>query len=742
MMGLVSSKRRFCIFAVFAAVALPAAAWPPPKIPREQIPDDMPADMRRHIEVLYDHAPNNAMCVAALRAIAAMGADAAPAVPFIAAALDRPSCDSNEEAAATLIKIGMAMEDRTIVIEPTIVAFSTGSRHGRPRALRVLRALGARQVVPALVAAMADGIGVRDGDRALQELGGYDYIEKSLAHDSPEVRQLAVRALAAMPSAWSARHLRAALSDPDDRARGLAVQGLAQLNNRGTAVTVGLEDSMFDSLKSPDPATRRYAVQLIVRSGGEAAKKIEALVPLITDSDDSVQLAVVDALGWIGGAEVVTALGSYVAHPYELARAAVARALGRTKQSSAVPLLETLLADSSSLVRENAIAALAALQGGAFGERMAQMLESDDDPLVLRTLLKLLGDLPDARHLGDLSRFLQHDDETVRVAAVETAAALGVKGQPTLLAALRNDSARVRQYAATKLRRAFRPTDGDVAQLLTLVNHPDPKTRADVFALLAHRDCKVSDLNPIRAALDDSSYDVRASAISILDRHKDYSRVNDIRPLVRVGHRGVAGAAIDMMFNAGDVDGVLVGQNHYDRNVRNRARKYLSRMDREKVRQAQARAATPRSVPAVAARVPATPVRSPRRPPVPSELPPETPAALAARLRYMYRLPGDQTADKLVAMGADAVDPVAALVDHKSPALRAAAVAVLGRIGTPAAFVAVARALSDADAGVRECATTALGRAGGSDATHALTQAMRSSDWHLRASAVQGLGRL
>lgn len=700
------------------------------------MPDNMPEEIRQHLDVLYDHAPNNAKCVAALRAIAAMGPAAAPAVPYIASALERPSCPSNEEAAETLIRIGRAIPNPTAVIEPVIVAFGVGGRHGRARALRVLRALRARQAVPAIASAISDSLRSGDDVRVFQELGGMSYLMESLKGDSPEVRRMAVRVLPAMGSDWAAQALVGALDDEDEKVRQFALQGLVEIRaGHRREIRVNMADAMFDALKSPDSATRRFAVSLIAKSMGDPTRKIEGLIPLIADPDGAVQLEVVNSLGWIGGEEIVAALGKYTHHPSDITRAAVATALGRTKETATVPFLEELLTDNAALVRENAVQSLADLQGAKFAGRMAELLDTDDDPLIMRRILQILGEWRSKEHLGDLTRFLEAGDESVRMAALDAAAGLGHAEQDTLLEALSNSSAKVREYASRKLRGSFRPTPDAAKHLLSLTGHPDPKTRGHVFALLAHRDCKISNLEPVTNALDDRDAAVLASAISILDRHGDRTVLDKVRPMVRYAHDRVAGAALDMMFHAGDVEGVAAGRKHYHHRVREKAGNYLARMDSAKVKEVLARKPPPR-------RTPPPPSRSTRTVPARYVAAKDTPETLVRKLRLMHAYPRDSTRDKLVAMGPPAVEHVAVLLAERSPGLRAAAVEVLGRIGDQAALNAVVGAMSDDAPTVRESAAVALGNIGERRALDALAEATRNPDWHLRSAAVRGLGRI
>ena len=108
--------------------ALPALAGPQPIIPKEQIPEDMPADVRRHVEELYSGKDPDQ--INAANALGHMGSDAASAAPFLASMLRDPVRHGNVgwSSAHALIRIGDA------AVEPTILAFQMGNRYARMRA--------------------------------------------------------------------------------------------------------------------------------------------------------------------------------------------------------------------------------------------------------------------------------------------------------------------------------------------------------------------------------------------------------------------------------------------------------------------------------------------------------------------------------------------------------------------------------------------------------------------------------
>jgi len=99
----------------------------------------------------------------------------------------------------------------------------------------------------------------------------------------------------------------------------------------------------------------------------------------------------------------------------------------------------------------------------------------------------------------------------------------------------------------------------------------------------------------------------------------------------------------------------------------------------------------------------------------------------------------DAAVATLASYGQRAIPAAAALLTHKDPAVRARAVAVLGRVAHPDAIPALVRALADADPAVRAASAKTLGMKG-QVAVQPLIGALEDPDPSVRASAAQALG--
>jgi hypothetical protein len=125
----------------------PAAAHPPPMVPRERIPAHLPPEIRRHIERLY--SPNDADCTAAARALGDLG-DAAAVEPLLGALQD-PDWHLRWVAAQGLgrLKDGRAAE-------PLAAALKDRHWYVRRAAAEALGALADRPALLALIGALED----------------------------------------------------------------------------------------------------------------------------------------------------------------------------------------------------------------------------------------------------------------------------------------------------------------------------------------------------------------------------------------------------------------------------------------------------------------------------------------------------------------------------------------------------------------------------------------------------------
>lgn len=139
------------------------------------------------------------------------------------------------------------------------------------------------------------------------------------------------------------------------------------------------------------------------------AKEIAASTPAQTaifKMDDLTQLfMVVIAFGDAGRAP----LEEFTASPKPNVRRSVARAIGESKDGSALPILLRLIEDPDWMVRMSAAQALGQMSPvrASAGPVLVDRLHKERDGLVFRTVLRSIGDLLYAEAIPDLIKVLQ-----------------------------------------------------------------------------------------------------------------------------------------------------------------------------------------------------------------------------------------------------------------------------------------------------------------------------------------------
>jgi HEAT repeat protein len=133
------------------------------------------------------------------------------------------------------------------------------------------------------------------------------------------VRVAALASLGRLQNDVAYQRLSEALRDDNPDARKTAVIGLSALSRC-------FDDIIRIALHDADLWVRIYAVKALGDSGNEGAAK--ALLPLLFDRETAVVLAVIDALGQLGGADAA-ALSALRSHPDEGVRERVAQIMER-----------------------------------------------------------------------------------------------------------------------------------------------------------------------------------------------------------------------------------------------------------------------------------------------------------------------------------------------------------------------------------------------------------------------------
>lgn len=750
-----------CLLIAMACTGLaPAAlAHPPPKIPRDQIPADMPPHIREQVEKLYSHRDSE--CTAGARALGAMGPEAASAAPFLASVLHRhKTCPTPNAAQESLKRIGSA------AVEPTILALRSADRYGRRRAFEVLGHLRDRRAVPAIVSSIVDGFGGGRAEDALRRIGppALEYLLVSIRDPAPQIRLAAAAALPAFASSNVVAVLAGVVADEDETVRLYALQAIERIqrDTRHGYSHVPSAESIFAAARSTDPTVRRFALKVLRGSEGEWDRKLKAFIAAIGDTDRAVALEAIDATGWFQKPSAARALTGAATRPDTLVRATVAKALGQTKQKEALPALRQLIADNSALVRENAIGAIADLEGHAAATTLTGVFETETDPMLRRKSVLLLGRWKNDQTKQALLPLLADPDHLVRFAVVDVLADFGPGGQDALLGAVTNENVVVRRYVLDKIRDRRGPEVA--AAVLEVVADPDLSVRDKAIGILSRHWHTIEDLSPIRARLADPSTRVRAQAISVLSRYGDRESMEAFVAAAGDRNADVARSGVEACARFRLVDPLVKAMGHWDWRTRESAATALAGMDDPKAREALAKAMAGKST-----RLRDVVTGAMRR------AAPEnrTPEMLVAMLRTQHSRDHDRrrAIDDLVKLGGRAVAPVTPLLKHEVPGIRIAALDVLARIGGSASVDAIVKglgdklpevrtraaaalggmgderavehlrsALYDGNVGVRESAAAALGAMGYASALGVLVSAAADTDWHMRCVATRGLG--
>ncbi len=167
------------------------------------------------------------------------------------------------------------------------------------------------------------------------------------------------------------------------------------------------------TLKDGEVRVRKAVVEALSRIGTEEA--VRYLTYALTDEDPDIRISSTLSLGAIGGKETLESLSILTADPDNFVRVSAARAIGMLRDRQSVKHLIPLLADRSGFVITTAIESLKAIGGEEACEAIAGMLSSPDDE-VRRTAISALEACEGVE--DKLMPFLTNPDWAARIAAV------------------------------------------------------------------------------------------------------------------------------------------------------------------------------------------------------------------------------------------------------------------------------------------------------------------------------------
>jgi HEAT repeat protein len=414
--------KRVGLLVVIAVLAWGPAGQGQPTIPKQQIPPDIPAEVKQRIEGLYSSDPQQ-------RASAAMGLlggpeEVAPAIPFLIAMLHDDAVlhdeaeltrlamissyarvfsfpnTPGEHAAETLARIGGRAGNR--VMDALMVPLKDKDSMVRANAIRALgemlwqmgqeqrESIGVGRAVEPLIAALEDkpAKSRRYAAVVLRHIGNPRAVEPLMAalqkDPSPEVRAAAAAALGAVKDPRPVGLLIATLENASEavEVRVSAAEALGGIGDRRAV------EPLIKTLKDKDPLVRGAALTV-----ADMIPDFRRLRPLLVDALQDPEWRV------------------------RVRATLAAVALGKLKDPAALEVLTTALHDEHPNVRAAATRSLAELKDPRAVPPLAATLREDDNSYVRWHAAMALEQFDDPRAVGPLTAALKDEDELVRTTA-------------------------------------------------------------------------------------------------------------------------------------------------------------------------------------------------------------------------------------------------------------------------------------------------------------------------------------
>ena len=760
-----------------------------PSLGREAIPADMPADVRRLVEQLYDE--DQWVMAAAAKALGEMGPEAASAAPFLASLLDGHWAQPGPNAAAAaLVRIGKGGFD-------AVAAAAATSGEARRRAVLVMSRLDGPRTVPLAVDMLTAGTGGDFCLAALRAIGerARDHVFRAAASPDAAMRRGAAAALPAFSSLplryrgidgygggdrarqdvcrtqAAVELLLKLVGDGEAGVRAAALRSLARLADCRDA-RMPLADTLRAALRDAAPAVRLTAVGVVLAAAETDKARFDALAPLTGDGDPSVRAAAAAALGSLPGerARGVPLLVKLLADPAAAIRREAAGALGELRATEAEGALLAALTDEARLVQVAAAAALATTAGKAGIDALAALAKGPADPAVRVAAVESLAvlyaamcararpgggrrtaggsfrpdDSPQAETIFQaLSRALADPLADLHIPAIRALArtppGAGKDLVPLLLEALSSPEEATRLLVVREFLRGGGIRDD---RLLEAVHRRilSGKLSAGELeyscGLLAHWGDARS-LPVFRKVLLSGRVKSGAAIGALVaagGESLDFVLANLGNPNGRV-RENVAARLADHLGEAKVRDFVRAGLRGGDENLRAGARRVTALAPRAVIDDADS--PTDRLRNAILAG-PEGLARYSRHT--------NDPEAVRAATALLADARGDVRAGAAAVLGTLG-DPTATPALRKALAdpdatVRARAAEAIAALGDRAAAPALGAALGDPAEAVRESAAEALGRLGDPNAAAALVKALGGGDWHLRRAAAAALGSL
>ncbi len=245
---------------------------------------------------------------------------------------------------------------------------------------------------------------------SISKLGDSRAVEKLrrlLKDPYEDVQESAVEALAILRDSLDIGGLIADLRDGNPALRRNTALILGKI---GCGEAVG--DLGF-SLKDENVRVRRAVVESLSRIG--TAEAVRYLTYALTDESPDIRISAALSLGGIGGDGVLESLTILTSDPDNAVRVAAAKSLGMLGDPGAVKTLAGLLGDRNGFVVAAAVESLGGLGGDEARDAIIGMLSSRDEEIRRTALIALA---PAAGVEENLLPFLRDTDWATRIAAV------------------------------------------------------------------------------------------------------------------------------------------------------------------------------------------------------------------------------------------------------------------------------------------------------------------------------------
>lgn len=267
---------------------------------------------------------------------------------------------------------------------------------------------------------------------------------QALEDEAPKVRASAVRALGQIESALAFPYLLSALNDSDAWVRYYTARAIGW---HGYPEAVPALEQLV--LSDPADHVRSAAIEALGRVGGAQVVSILAPLAVAADSNSDLARASLTALGQIGHPNALPPLRSALRSPVPERRIWAIRALGKRGGTGVEAALQALTTtDPEGQVVQAAIDALEQL---ATPEAIAGLLELTANPTRSEACITALVRLG-AAHLETISRGLTHTNAGVRRAVVEALTRMKhPRASEFLLTALDDQDTSVRLAAVNAL---------------------------------------------------------------------------------------------------------------------------------------------------------------------------------------------------------------------------------------------------------------------------------------------------